>query len=84
SRDLAERKMWKDYHSAYEEMIQHTSTAHAPWYVVPADHKWFTRVIVAAAIVNALAGLDLKRPPLDPAERRALDAGRAALMRKDA
>ncbi len=83
SRDLAERKLWKDYHSAYEEMIQHTAALHAPWYVVPADHKWFTRLVVAAAIVNALASLDLKRPPLDPAERRALDAGRVELMRKD-
>jgi PPK2 family polyphosphate:nucleotide phosphotransferase len=83
SRDLAERKLWRDYHAAYEDMIQHTATAHSPWYVVPADHKWFTRLIVAAAIVNALSKLDLKRPPLDPAERRALDAGRSELMRKD-
>ena len=50
---------------------------------MPADHKWFTRLVVAAAIVDALADLDLKRPPLDPAERRALDAGRVELMRKD-
>jgi PPK2 family polyphosphate:nucleotide phosphotransferase len=83
SRDLEERKLWKDYHSAYEEMIRHTAAPHAPWYVVPADHKWFTRLVVGATIVNALAGLDLKRPPLDPAERRALDAGRVELMRKD-
>jgi PPK2 family polyphosphate:nucleotide phosphotransferase len=82
SRDLQERKLWKDYQAAYEDMIQHTATAHSPWYVVPADHKWFTRVIVAAAVVDALSKLDLKRPPLDPAERRALDAGRAELMRK--
>jgi hypothetical protein len=65
-------------------MIQHTATKDAPWYVVPADHKWFTRVVVAAAIVDVLVDLDLKRPPLDPAERRALDAGRAELVRKDA
>jgi PPK2 family polyphosphate:nucleotide phosphotransferase len=84
SRDLEERKLWKDYHEAYEDVIQRTATPEAPWYVVPADRKWFTRVIVAAAIVNALVGLDLKRPPLDPAERRALDAGRVELMRKDA
>ena len=64
-------------------MIRHTAAPHAPWYVVPADHKWFTRLVVAATVVNALAELDLKRPPLDPAERRALDAGRVELMRKD-
>jgi PPK2 family polyphosphate:nucleotide phosphotransferase len=84
SRDLEERKLWSDYQSAYENMIQHTATPDAPWYVVPADHKWFTRLVVAAAIVHALDGLDLKRPPLDPAEQRALEAGRAALRRKDA
>src|SRR5262249_13207129 len=62
--DLAERKRWREYMDAYEALIRRTATRHAPWYVVPADHKWFTRLVVAAAIVDALSGLDLKPPPL--------------------
>ena len=60
--DLKEREYWKQYQNAYEDMIRWTATAEAPWFVVPADHKWYTRVVVAAAIVDALAGLKLKYP----------------------
>jgi PPK2 family polyphosphate:nucleotide phosphotransferase len=57
--DVAERRHWKDYQRAYEDAIRETATEEAPWYVVPADHKWFTRLVVAGAIVEALAGLGL-------------------------
>ena len=60
--DVRERAHWKDYMEAYEEMIRETATEHAPWYVVPANNKWFTRVVVAAAIIEALASLDLHYP----------------------
>jgi polyphosphate kinase 2 (PPK2 family) len=60
--DVRERGRWKDYMEAYEEMIRETATEHAPWYVVPANNKWFTRVVVAAAIIEALASLDLHYP----------------------
>ena len=61
-RDIEERARWDRYMTAYEEMIRHTSTAHAPWHVVPADHKWFTHLVVAATIAQALDKLDLKFP----------------------
>jgi PPK2 family polyphosphate:nucleotide phosphotransferase len=82
-RDLAERKLWRDYAAAYEDVIRHTATPHAPWHVVPADHKWFTRLVVGATIVDALDRLDLKVPLPDRSERRALAAARKALLRKD-
>ena len=56
STDLQERALWPKYQEAYEDMIRRTATPEAPWFVVPADHKWFTRVVVAAAIVDGLAG----------------------------
>src|ERR1700738_209264 len=65
SNDAAERDFWDDYMKAYEEMIQETATKAAPWYVVPADNKWFTRVVVAAAVIEALADLDLGYPKVD-------------------
>jgi PPK2 family polyphosphate:nucleotide phosphotransferase len=77
--DVTERQSWDAYMRAYEDMIRHTSTPHAPWYVVPADHKWVARLVVAAAIVDTLRGLDLSPPPLDPERRRALAAARATL-----
>ena len=58
--DAKEREHWDDYMEAYEDMIRNTATKAAPWYVVPADNKWFTRVIVAAAVIDALASLDLE------------------------
>jgi PPK2 family polyphosphate:nucleotide phosphotransferase len=80
--DVVERKQWREYMRAYEEMIQHTATADAPWHVVPADHKWFTRLVVAATVVDALDGLDLKFPKVDAAKRRELGAIRRALKRE--
>lgn len=77
--DIHERKYWDDYMTAYEDMIRNTSTPSAPWYVVPADHKWFTRVVVAAAVVDTLEGLDLSYPKLDPDQRKVLDEARQLL-----
>ncbi len=77
--DVSERSHWDAYHSAYEEAIRRTAAPHAPWYVVPADKKWFTRLVVAEAIVDALEGLDLRRPPIDSAHRATLDAARRGL-----
>ena len=68
--DIAERARWDDYQDAYEEAIAATAAPHAPWYVVPADHKWFARLVVVEAIIAALEGLDLK-PPEPTAEDRA-------------
>jgi PPK2 family polyphosphate:nucleotide phosphotransferase len=77
--DVAERACWKDYMHAYEDAIRHTATEHAPWFVVPADHKWFTRVVVAAAVVEALASLDLSYPAIGPQQQKELRAARRAL-----
>ncbi len=67
---------------AFEDMIRHTSTKHAPWHVVPADNKWFTRVVVAAAIVDALEDLKLAFPEVDAEQRKRLQAARAMLEGK--
>ncbi len=77
--DTAERERWNDYMAAYEEMIQRTATPHAPWYVVPADKKWYTHLVVAAAIIHALEELNLRYPTVDAAKRKELKAARAAL-----
>ena len=79
SADMVERKYWDDYMHAYEETIQHTATPQAPWYVVPADRKWFTRLVVAAAVIDALNGLGLKFPEVTEAQRAELEAARQAL-----
>jgi PPK2 family polyphosphate:nucleotide phosphotransferase len=80
--DLAERQHWDSYMAAYEEMIRSTATPGAPWYVVPADHKWFTRLVVVEAIIAALEKLDLAFPTVPPGERKALKAARAELERE--
>ena len=80
--DIHEREYWDDYMHAYEEMIRGTSSKHAPWYVVPADNKWFTRVVVAAAIVETLEELNLAYPKLDPKERKPLAEARTRLLGK--
>jgi PPK2 family polyphosphate:nucleotide phosphotransferase len=80
--DVRERECWDDYMKAYEEMIAATSTKAAPWYVVPADNKWYTRVVVAAAIVDTLKGLKLEYPKLTPEERKQLEAAKRELLRK--
>ncbi len=77
--DATERERWSEYMEAYEEMIRHTATADAPWYVVPADKKWYTRLVVAAAIIHALEDLNLHYPTVDAAQRKELEAARAAL-----
>jgi PPK2 family polyphosphate:nucleotide phosphotransferase len=78
--DIEERRYWDDYMAAYEDAIRSTATEHAPWYVVPADNKWFTRLVVAAAIVDRLDRMDLAYPTVDEAQRKALAAARAKLM----
>lgn len=74
--DIEERKYWKEYQRSYEDMIRKTSTKHAPWFVVPADHKWFTRLVVASAVVETLESLDLKFPVIDAARKKELAAVR--------
>jgi PPK2 family polyphosphate:nucleotide phosphotransferase len=78
--DAKEREYWDDYMDAYEGMIQNTATKVAPWYVVPADNKWFTRVIVAAAVIEALDSLDLKYPKVSDAKLKELAAAKRALQ----
>ena len=78
--DVQERSFWKDYQEAYEEMMQHTATKHAPWYVIPADNKWFTRLAVAAAIIDALSRLDLSFPDVEKAKKKELQAVRDSLL----
>jgi PPK2 family polyphosphate:nucleotide phosphotransferase len=77
--DLRERDCWDDYMSAYEDTIRRTATNDAPWYVVPADHKWFTRLVVAAAIIDTLDSLNLHFPEVDDAQRRDLAKARKML-----
>jgi PPK2 family polyphosphate:nucleotide phosphotransferase len=82
SADLHEREHWDDYMRAYEDMIANTATRHAPWFVIPADNKWFTRLAVAAAIVDTLEDLDLSYPKVDPQKRKELEGARKMLMRE--
>jgi PPK2 family polyphosphate:nucleotide phosphotransferase len=80
--DASERDYWDDYMKAYEEMIQETATKHAPWYVVPADNKWFTRVVVALAVIETLASLDLAYPEVDESKLKELAAAKKKLLSK--
>ena len=80
--DVYERKFWDDYMHAFEEAIRATASKHAPWYVVPADNKWFTRLFVVAAIVEATAKLDLAYPKVDADKKKELQTIRAALGRE--
>ncbi|GLI36939.1 polyphosphate kinase 2 family protein [Geobacter hydrogenophilus] len=77
--DAQERQHWDEYMDAYEAMIRHTATEYAPWYVVPADNKWFSRLVVAGGIIEALDGLQLAYPEVDEAKRKELAAARAML-----
>jgi PPK2 family polyphosphate:nucleotide phosphotransferase len=79
SADVKEREFWDSYQEAYEEMIRHTASKYAPWYVVPADNKWFTRLVVSQAVVDALRAMKLKYPKVDGAEKAALAAARVVL-----
>src|SRR5215468_1285180 len=80
SNDASERDYWDDYMTAYEEMIQGTASKHAPWYVVPANNKWFTRVVVASAVIDALASLDLAYPVVDQSKLKELAAAKKKLL----
>jgi PPK2 family polyphosphate:nucleotide phosphotransferase len=80
--DVQERKFWSDYMHAFEEAIRATASKHSPWFIVPADNKWFTRLVVAAAIVHAVENLDLAYPNVDAAKEKELVAARAALSRE--
>jgi PPK2 family polyphosphate:nucleotide phosphotransferase len=79
SADAKERGYWDAYMEAYEEAIRATAKKHAPWYVIPADNKWFTRLVVAASVVHALDELDLRFPKVGPAQQKELAAARAML-----
>src|SRR5262245_7140514 len=78
--DAKEREHWDHYMEAYEDMIQNTATKDAPWYVVPADNKWFTRVIVAAVVIDALAELNLHYPEVSDEKRKELATAKKALL----
>jgi PPK2 family polyphosphate:nucleotide phosphotransferase len=77
--DVLERRYWDDYQKYYEEMIRHTSRKHAPWIMVPADNKWFARLVVSSVIVDALEEMKLRYPEVDDEKRRALAAARREL-----
>jgi len=78
--DIGERKLWAKYQAAYQDMIHHTASKQAPWIVVPADHKWFARVVIGSSIVAALDKLDLQFPKVDKAERSEFKQVREALL----
>jgi len=78
--DAREREHWENYMQAYENTIRHTAARHAPWFVVPADHKWFTRMVVASVIIHALESLHLEFPRVDEAKRNELNAARDLLL----
>ncbi|MGA2744984.1 MAG: polyphosphate kinase 2 family protein [Candidatus Sulfotelmatobacter sp.] len=80
--DIHERKYWDDYQKAYEEMIRNTATEHAPWYVVPADNKWFTRLVVSTALIETLESLDLAYPKVEDAKLKELEAAKKILISK--
>lgn len=78
--DVREREHWDDYMRAYEDMIRHTAMPHAPWFVVPADHKWFARVVVASIVIEALESLKLAYPKVDEAKKAELESARKMLV----
>jgi PPK2 family polyphosphate:nucleotide phosphotransferase len=78
--DVAERAHWDDYMAAYQDMIRHTAADEAPWFVVPADNKWFTRLVVAAALIDTLESLDLHFPKVGPEQKRQLEAAKKTLL----
>ena len=80
--DVREREYWKDYMAAYEDMIRHTATTEAPWYVIPADHKWFMHAAVSAVIIETLKDLHLSYPKVDPARRKEISSAKSALEDK--
>src|SRR5579864_603167 len=80
--DVRERQCWDDYHAAYEDMIQNTASDIAPWYVVPADHKWFTRLVVSAVLVETLESLNLSYPTVDAQKHKELAAAKKQLLKE--
>ena len=80
--DIQERDYWDDYQRAYEDMIRNTATKHNPWYVVPADNKWFTHMVVASAIVETLEDLGLEYPKVDAVKRKEVEASRKLLLKE--
>ena len=78
--DVKERGYWDEYMAAYEDMIRNTATNDAPWYVIPADNKWYTRLIVAAAVIDRISALNLHFPEIGPEKRAELDKARLALL----
>jgi polyphosphate kinase 2 (PPK2 family) len=82
SADLKERTLWKDYRKAYEEMMEQTSREIAPWFTVPADDKWFTRLVIANIIVNELGKLDLSYPALNAQQKIELVNAKEDLMKE--
>jgi PPK2 family polyphosphate:nucleotide phosphotransferase len=80
--DIHERESWDEYQDAYEDMIRNTATKHAPWYVVPADNKWFTRLAISCVVVDALESLKLAYPKVDDAKKKELQEGRKILEGK--
>jgi polyphosphate kinase 2 (PPK2 family) len=82
SADARERGYWDQYMEVYEDMIKNTATKHAPWYVVPADNKWFTRLVVAGAVVDALESLGLKYPTVTAAQEKDLEEARKMIEKQ--
>ena len=78
--DVKERAHWDDYMEAYEDTIRHTATPYAPWYVVPADHKWFTRLVVASALIDALDDMNLEYPKVDATKKHELAEAKRILL----
>ncbi len=81
--DILERENWDDYHRAYEDMLEHTSTDYAPWYVVPADNKWFTRFVVSEVMLDLFKQLDPHTPKLSKEEESQLDKWKKVLLEQD-
>jgi PPK2 family polyphosphate:nucleotide phosphotransferase len=82
SSDMKERQFWNEYQDAYEDMIRQTATKNAPWFVVPADNKWFTRVVIAAAVIDALASLNLSYPKVGKEKLKELAVVEQELTKK--
>ncbi|MCB9082586.1 MAG: polyphosphate kinase 2 family protein [Lewinellaceae bacterium] len=82
--DIRERGFWDDYQQAYEDAINQTSTAHAPWYIIPADHKWYTRVAIGNIIVATMQAMNIRMPAMTPEETQLLEKGREALLAESA
>jgi PPK2 family polyphosphate:nucleotide phosphotransferase len=82
SADMSEREFWDDYQKSYEDVIRNTATKESPWFVVPADNKWFTRVVVAAVIIDALSEMKLAYPEVEQEKVKELNAAKRALLKK--